>query len=79
MSNKENLLLCDIRVIDLFCTHGLHGQCFLLLQLTQSEKASQELCAEAGQRVCWILPHPAGEKVMERNGSRRSHSHNSKI
>lgn len=48
---QTELLVCNIRVIDLFCTHGRPRQCVPLLQMAQSEKASQELCAEAGQRV----------------------------
>lgn len=45
------MLFRNIRVIDLFCTHSLPRQRVPLLQLAQSEKASKELCVEAGQRV----------------------------
>lgn len=59
----------DIRVIDLFCTHSLSRQCVPLLQLAQSQEAAQELCVEAGQRIWWILLHPAGHNIIKMSGS----------
>lgn len=58
----------DIRVIHLFCTHSLSRQCVPLLQLAQSQEAVQELCVEAGQRMWWILLHPAGH-IIKMSGS----------
>lgn len=59
----------DIRVIDLFCSHSLSSQCVPLLQLGQSQEATQGLCVEAGQSMWWILLHPAGHNIIKMSGS----------
>lgn len=60
----RKLLICNIHVVDLLRAHGLQRQSVFLLQLTQSEKASQELSAAAGERVRRVLLHPAVDRTL---------------
>lgn len=41
----------DIRVVDVFRAHGLLSQRVPQLQVSQHQKASQELSVEAGQQL----------------------------